>query len=287
MVSLLQPCARRCCGRAVAWARALGCRYYSQALGGLPTGHSGSTGLHLPVWYERACTRVKGAGPGLYGPARGWSAAASANAAAAQESVVEEEAPESQMKGVSLDGRPLYLDLQATTPVDPRVLDKMIPYLTEQYGNPHSRTHMYGWESEDAMENAREQVASLIGADPKEIIFTSGATESNNLAIKGVANFYKDNKRHVITTQTDHKCVLDSCRYLQQHGFDVTYLKVQPNGLIDMRELEESIRPDTAIVSVMAVNNEIGVVQPIAAIGDLCRSRRIFFHTDAAQVLRP
>ena len=190
---------------------------------------------------------------------------------------------EIEMKGVSLQGRPLYLDMQATTPVDPRVLDAMLPYFVESYGNPHSRTHMYGWEAESAIENARKELADLIGANPKEIIFTSGATESNNMAIKGVANFYKGRKKHVITTQTDHKCVLDSCRYLEQHGWDVTYLPVKSNGLIDLKQLEEAMRDDTAIVSVMAVNNEIGVVQPLAEIGALCRSRKIFFHTDAAQ----
>jgi len=164
-------------------------------------------------------------------------------------------------------------------------MGSMLPFFVGQYGNPHSRTHMYGWETEDAIEEAREQVASLIGADPKEIIFTSGATESNNLAIKGVANFYSGKKRHVITTQTDHKCVLDSCRQLEQKGFDVTYLPVQSNGLIDLEELESKIRKDTALVSVMAVNNEIGVVQPIAEIGALCRSKKVFFHTDAAQAV--
>merc|ERR1719409_1799884 len=159
-----------------------------------------------------------------------------------------------KLKGITLSGRPMYLDMQATTPLDPRVLDAMLPYFTEMYGNPHSRTHMYGWESETAIETARKQVADLIGANPKEIIFTSGATESNNISIKGVAKFYKSKKKHVITTQTDHKCVLDSCRALQQEGFDVTYLPVQPNGLIDMAQLEAAIRKDTALVSVMAIN---------------------------------
>jgi len=179
----------------------------------------------------------------------------------------------------------MYLDMQATTPMDPRVVDAMLPFMTEQYGNPHSRTHLYGWEAEDAVEEARAQVASIIGADPKEIVFTSGATESNNLAVKGVANFYKEKKKHIITTQTDHKCVLDSCRYLQQRGFDVTYLPVQRNGLISMDELRTAIRPDTALVSIMAVNNEIGVVQPLADIGALCREHKVFFHTDAAQAV--
>ncbi|CAI5471336.1 unnamed protein product [Closterium sp. Yama58-4] len=187
------------------------------------------------------------------------------------------------VKGVEMRGRPLYLDMQATSPVDPRVLDAMLPFFTEQYGNPHSRTHLYGWESEGAVEAARQQVASLIGASPKEIIFTSGATESNNIAIKGVAHFYKDKKRHVITTQTEHKCVLDSCRHLQQEGFDVTYLPVGSDGLVDLETLKAAIRPDTVLVSIMTVNNEIGVIQPLAEIGQLCRANKIFFHTDAAQ----
>ncbi|EIE24082.1 cysteine desulfurase [Coccomyxa subellipsoidea C-169] len=189
------------------------------------------------------------------------------------------------MKGIKLRGAPMYLDMQATTPLDPRVLDATLPFLTEQYGNPHSRTHMYGWESEDAMEVARKQVASLVGADPKEIIFTSGATESNNLAIKGIANFYRDKKKHIITTQTEHKCVLDSCRYMQQRGWDVTYLPVDQDGLINLDQLKDAIREDTAIVSVMYVNNEIGTVQPMAEIGKLCRERKVFFHTDAAQAV--
>lgn len=147
--------------------------------------------------------------------------------------------------GVRLRGRPLYLDMQATTPLDPRVLDAMMPHFLDQFGNPHSRTHAYGWQAEDAVEKARGQVASLISADPKEIVFTSGATESNNTAIKGVAHFYAKKKRHVITTQTEHKCVLDSCRHLQQEGFEVTYLPVQRNGLVDIAELEKAMRPDT------------------------------------------
>ncbi|KAM9361517.1 cysteine desulfurase [Symphorus nematophorus] len=179
--------------------------------------------------------------------------------------------------------RPLYMDFQATTPMDPRVLDAMLPYQVNYYGNPHSRTHAYGWESENAMETARKQVADLIGADPREIIFTSGATESNNMAIKGVARFYQAKKRHVITTQTEHKCVLDSCRVLEAEGFSVTYLPVQTNGLLDLELLEASIRPDTSLLSVMTVNNEIGVRQPIKEIGQICRSKGVFFHTDAAQ----
>ncbi|KAJ5884768.1 Cysteine desulfurase [Penicillium taxi] len=183
--------------------------------------------------------------------------------------------------------RPIYLDMQATTPLDPRVLDAMLPYLTGIYGNPHSRTHAYGWESEKAVEQARENIAKLIGADPKEIIFTSGATESNNMSLKGVARFFgrSGKKKHIITTQTEHKCVLDSCRHLQDEGFDVTYLPVQNNGLVRMEDLEAAMRPDTAIVSIMAVNNEIGVIQPMEDIGRLCRSKKIFFHTDAAQAV--
>ncbi|CAG8501872.1 6439_t:CDS:2, partial [Scutellospora calospora] len=181
--------------------------------------------------------------------------------------------------------RPIYLDMQATTPTDPRVLDAMMPYLTQQYGNPHSRTHAYGWEAEKAVEKARAYVAKLIGADPKEIIFTSGATESNNISIKGVARFYKSGKKHIITTQIEHKCVLDSCRVLSEEGFDVTYLPVQPSGLIDLNLLAETIRPDTSLVSIMTVNNEIGVTQPIKEIGQICRSKKVFFHTDAAQAV--
>ncbi|XP_068329639.1 cysteine desulfurase, mitochondrial-like [Pyrus communis] len=189
------------------------------------------------------------------------------------------------MKGVKISGRPLYLDMQATSPVDPRVVDAMLPYYLTRYGNPHSRTHMYGWESDSAVETARAQVADLIGASPKEIVFTSGATECNNISVKGVMHFYKDKKRHVITTQTEHKCVLDSCRHLQQEGYDVTYLPVKTDGLIDLDELRSSIRPDTGLVSVMAVNNEIGVIQPMEEIGEICKQFKIPFHTDAAQAL--
>lgn len=183
--------------------------------------------------------------------------------------------------------RPIYLDMQATTPLDPRVLDSMIPFYVGEYGNPHSRTHAYGWETEKAVEDARQHVADLIGADPKEIIFTSGATESNNMSIKGVARFFgrSGKKKHIITTQTEHKCVLDSCRHLQDEGFEITYLPVQNNGLIKVGDLEAAIRPDTALVSVMAVNNEIGVIQPIEEIGKLCRQKKVFFHTDAAQAV--
>ena len=183
--------------------------------------------------------------------------------------------------------RPIYLDMQATTPTDPRVLDAMLPFFTGLYGNPHSRTHAYGWETEKAVEQAREHVANLIGADPKEIIFTSGATESNNMSIKGVARFFgrSGKKKHIITTQTEHKCVLDSCRHLQEEGFEVTYLPVQANGLVNMAELEAAIRPDTMLVSIMTVNNEIGVIQPMEEIGKLCRSKKVFFHTDGAQAV--
>lgn len=192
--------------------------------------------------------------------------------------------PGFSIKGEALEGRPAYLDFQATTPMDPRVLDTMIPWMSSEYGNPHSKTHQYGWTAEESVEEAREQIASLIGASPKEIIFTSGATESNNMAIKGIAHFYKGRKKHVITTQTEHKCVLDSCRMLETEGFDVTYLSVGSNGLICMKELQDSIRPDTVLVSVMGVNNEIGVVQPLKEIGELCRSNKIFFHSDIAQM---
>lgn len=183
--------------------------------------------------------------------------------------------------------RPIYLDAQATTPTDPRVLDAMLPFLTGLYGNPHSRTHAYGWETDNAVEQARKNIADLIGADPKEIIFTSGATESNNMSVKGVARFFKKGgkKNHIITCQTEHKCVLDSCRHLQEEGFEVTYLPVQSNGLIDMEQLEKSMRPETCLVSIMSVNNEIGVVQPVDEIGKLCRSKKIYFHTDAAQAV--
>ncbi|KAK9367238.1 pyridoxal phosphate-dependent transferase [Lipomyces kononenkoae] len=181
--------------------------------------------------------------------------------------------------------RPIYLDMQATTPMDPRVLDVMLRFYTGLYGNPHSRTHAYGWETEEEVEKARKYVADLINADPKEIIFTSGATESNNMSVKGVARFYKNKKRHVITTQTEHKCVLDSCRHLQDEGFDVTYLPVQSNGLVDLEQLEAEIRPDTSLVSIMTVNNEIGVIQPIEEIGKICRKHKVFFHSDAAQAV--
>ncbi|HZB55780.1 MAG TPA: IscS subfamily cysteine desulfurase [Reyranella sp.] len=179
--------------------------------------------------------------------------------------------------------QPIYLDYQATTPLDPRVLEAMMPYFTHQFGNPHSRSHSYGWEAEEGVEKARGQVAKLIGADEKEVIFTSGATESNNLAIRGVAEFYKDRKNHIVTTVTEHKCVLDTCRHLEQSGFEVTYLPVQKNGLIDLEALRAAVTDKTVVVSVMAVNNEIGVIQPLAEIGKICREKGAFFHTDAAQ----
>jgi cysteine desulfurase len=178
---------------------------------------------------------------------------------------------------------PIYMDYSATTPVDPRVADKMIPFLRAQFGNPASRSHMYGWDAEKAVEEAREQVAALVNADPREIIWTSGATESNNLALKGAAQFYKSKGKHIITVKTEHKAVLDTVRELERQGFDATYLQPQDNGLITIEQLKEAIRPDTILVSVMWVNNEIGVIQPIAEIGELCREKGIIFHSDAAQ----
>ncbi len=178
---------------------------------------------------------------------------------------------------------PIYLDYSATTPVDPRVADKMIPYLREQFGNPASRSHMYGWEAEKAVEEARGHVAALVNADPREIIWTSGATEGNNLALKGAAHFYKTKGKHIITVKTEHKAVLDTVRELERQGFEATYLEPGPDGLITLAQLEAAIRPDTILVSVMWVNNEIGVIQPIEQIGELCRSKGIIFHSDAAQ----
>ncbi len=178
---------------------------------------------------------------------------------------------------------PIYMDYSATTPVDPRVADKMIPFLRAQFGNPASRSHMYGWDAEKAVEEAREQVAALVNADPREIIWTSGATESNNLALKGAAQFYKSKGKHIITVKTEHKAVLDTVRELERQGFEATYLQPQDNGLITLEQLKEAIRPDTILVSVMWVNNEIGVIQPIAKIGELCREKGIIFHSDAAQ----
>ncbi|SCU97930.1 LAFA_0G14290g1_1 [Lachancea sp. 'fantastica'] len=179
--------------------------------------------------------------------------------------------------------RPIYLDMQATTPTDPRVLDTMLKFYTGLYGNPHSNTHSYGWETNKEVETARKHIADMINADVKEIIFTSGATESNNTALKGVARFYSKTKKHIITTRTEHKCVLEAARAMKNEGYDVTFLNVNEDGLIDLQQLEAAIRPDTCLVSVMAVNNEIGVMQPIAEIGALCRKKKVFFHTDAAQ----
>ena len=178
---------------------------------------------------------------------------------------------------------PIYLDYSATTPVDPRVAEKMIPYLCEKFGNPASRSHAYGWEAEKAVDEARAEVAAYINADPKEIVWTSGATESDNLAVKGAAHFYKDKGKHFITVKTEHKAILDSMRHLETEGYEVTYLDVQENGLLDLKVLEAAMRPDTTLVSVMAVNNEIGVIQDIAAIGEMCRARGIIFHCDATQ----
>ena len=180
---------------------------------------------------------------------------------------------------------PIYLDYQATTPCDPRVFEKMLPFFKEDFGNPHSRNHSYGWKAEAAVETARTQIAQCLKADAKEIIFTSGATEANNLALKGAAYFYKDQKTHIITTLTEHKCVLDTCRYLGQNGFQITYLPVLSNGLIDLEVLEKAFTPETGLVSIMAVNNEIGVIQPLSEIGALCRSKGALFHTDAAQAV--
>ena len=178
---------------------------------------------------------------------------------------------------------PIYMDYSATTPVDPRVVDKMIPYLREQFGNPASRSHAYGWDAERAGEEARENVAALVNADPREIIWTSGATESDNLAIKGAAHFYKGKGKHIITVKTEHKAVLDTCRELEREGFEVTYLDVKDDGLIDIDVFKAALRPDTILVSVMHVNNEIGVIQDIATIGEICREKGIIFHVDAAQ----
>jgi len=178
---------------------------------------------------------------------------------------------------------PIYLDYSATTPVDPRVVDRMVPYLKEHFGNPASRSHAFGWEAEKAVEEAREHVAALVNADPREIIWTSGATEAINLALKGAAHFYRDKGRHLVTVKTEHKATLDTMRELEREGFEVTYLDVGPDGLLDLAQLEASLRPDTTVVSVMYVNNEIGVIQNIPAIGEMCRRRAIIFHVDSAQ----
>jgi cysteine desulfurase len=178
---------------------------------------------------------------------------------------------------------PIYLDYSATTPVDPRVAQKMIPFLTENFGNPASRSHAFGWKAEEAVEEARGHVAALIGADPKEIVWTSGATEGNNLAIKGAANFYKTKGKHLVTQKTEHKATLDTMRELERQGFECTTLDVEENGLVDLKKFEAALRPDTILASIMMVNNEIGVIQPIAQIGELCRARGIIFHCDAVQ----
>jgi len=184
-----------------------------------------------------------------------------------------------------LSNRPIYLDCHATTPLDERVLAAMLPYFTEHFGNPSSISHLYGWEAEAAVKQARQVLAAAIHATPEEIVFTSGATEANNLAIKGVAEAYFQTGRHIITVQTEHSAVLDPCQYLQSLGFEVTFLSVQSDGLIDLSQLELALRPDTILVSVMAANNEIGVLQPLAEIGTMCRDRHVLFHTDAAQAI--
>ncbi|NYE22681.1 IscS subfamily cysteine desulfurase [Pigmentiphaga litoralis] len=178
---------------------------------------------------------------------------------------------------------PVYLDYSATTPVDPRVVDAMVPWLYEHFGNPASRSHSIGWEAEQAVENARKQVADLANADPREIVWTSGATESINLALKGAAHFYKERGKHIITLKTEHKATLDTCRELERQGFEVTYLDVQENGLMDIESFKAALRPDTVLVSILFVNNEIGVIQDVAQIGEICRSKGIVFHVDAAQ----
>ena len=178
---------------------------------------------------------------------------------------------------------PIYLDYSATTPIDPRVVDAMLPFLREDFGNPASRSHSFGWRAEEAVERARQQVADLVKCDPKELVWTSGATESINLALKGAAHFYKDKGRHIVSVKTEHKATLDTCRELEREGYDLTLLDVQVDGLLDLKALEAALRPDTVLVSVMLVNNEIGVIQDIPAIGELCRARGIIFHVDAAQ----
>jgi len=178
---------------------------------------------------------------------------------------------------------PIYLDYSATTPVDPRVAQKMVAYLTDEFGNPASRSHAYGWTAEAAVEEARAQVAALVNCDPKEIVWTSGATESINLALKGAAHFYKDKGRHLVTVKTEHKATLDTMRELEREGYEVTYLDVEPDGLVPVAKFEAALRPDTIVASVMLVNNEIGVIQDVAAMGDICRKRGIVFHVDAAQ----
>ncbi|KVQ40753.1 cysteine desulfurase [Burkholderia cepacia] len=182
-----------------------------------------------------------------------------------------------------MQSRPIYMDYSATTPVDPRVVDKMVPFLHEQFGNPASRSHSYGWDAEQAVEEARAYVAALLGADPREIVWTSGATEGNNLAIKGAAHFYQGKGRHLVTVKTEHKAVLDTCRELERQDFDVTYLDVREDGLLDLDTVRQALRADTILVSVMLANNETGVIQPVTEIGALCRARGIVFHCDAVQ----
>ncbi|WDR86130.1 IscS subfamily cysteine desulfurase [Burkholderia ambifaria] len=182
-----------------------------------------------------------------------------------------------------MQSRPIYMDYSATTPVDPRVVDKMVPFLHEQFGNPASRSHSYGWDAEQGVEEARAHVAALLGADPREIVWTSGATEGNNLAIKGAAHFYQGKGKHLVTVKTEHKAVLDTCRELERQGFDVTYLDVREDGLLDLDTVQQALRADTILVSVMLANNETGVIQPIAEIGAMCRARGIVFHCDAVQ----
>src|SRR5215213_2262568 len=178
---------------------------------------------------------------------------------------------------------PIYMDYGATTPVDQRVVDAMIPWLREHFGNPASRSHAWGWEAEAAVEKARGQIADLIGADPREIVWTSGATESNNLALKGAAHFYKTKGKHIITQKTEHKAVLDTCRELERQGFEVTSLEVGENGLVDLKKFEAAIRPDTILASIMMVNNEIGVIQPVWEIAEICKKKGVIYHCDAVQ----
>ena len=179
--------------------------------------------------------------------------------------------------------KPIYLDYSSTTPIDPRVADKMIPFITEHFGNPASRSHSFGWTAEEAVEEARDEVAKLVNADPREIVWTSGATESNNLAIKGASHFYSAKGKHILTVSTEHKCVIDSFRELEREGYTATYLEPEPNGLVDLEKFKKAIRPDTVLASVMFVNNEIGVIQDIEALGNICREQKVVFHVDAAQ----
>ena len=182
-----------------------------------------------------------------------------------------------------MERKPIYLDYSATTPIDPRVAEKMIPYITEHFGNPASRSHSFGWTAEKAVEEAREELAKLVNADPREIVWTSGATESNNLAIKGASHFYSTKGKHVLTIATEHKAVIDAVRELEREGFTATYLEPEPNGLVDLEKFKKAIRPDTVLASVMLVNNEIGVIQDIEALGNICREEKVIFHVDAAQ----